>query len=121
MSREPFNPMLVAAAVALAGCAAGKISPYGFAGSGAATAAVGSGSSDNQPNGTLGGLTTSGSSSTDDSDASNNPTMSNQDAPDPNCENGVHTSVSGIVYDPALADPLYNVTVYPRHRVHGAG
>jgi hypothetical protein len=112
MSREPFNPMLVAVAVALAGCAAGKVSPYGFAGSGA-EAAVGSGSSDDQqPNGSLGGLTNSGSSSTGESDASNNPTMSNQDAPDPNCEDGVHTTASGIVYDPALADPLYNVTVY---------
>jgi hypothetical protein len=32
--------------------------------------------------------------------------------PDPNCPAGVHTTVSGIVYDPSLQDPLYNVTVF---------
>ena len=32
--------------------------------------------------------------------------------PDPNCPAGVHTSVSGVVYDPSFQDPLYNVTVF---------
>jgi hypothetical protein len=32
--------------------------------------------------------------------------------PDPNCPSGVHTSVSGVVYDPSLQDPLYNITVF---------
>jgi hypothetical protein len=32
--------------------------------------------------------------------------------PDPNCPAGVHTSVSGVVYDPSLQDPLYNITVF---------
>jgi hypothetical protein len=32
--------------------------------------------------------------------------------PDPNCPAGVHTSVSGLVYDPSFQDPLYNITVF---------
>jgi hypothetical protein len=32
--------------------------------------------------------------------------------PDPNCPPGVHTSVSGLVYDPSFQDPLYNITVF---------
>src|SRR5580658_764773 len=32
--------------------------------------------------------------------------------PDPNCSAGVHTSVSGLVYDPSFQDPLYNITVF---------
>jgi len=32
--------------------------------------------------------------------------------PDPNCPAGVHTSVSGVVYDPSFQDPLYNITVF---------
>jgi hypothetical protein len=34
------------------------------------------------------------------------------DLPDPNCPAGVHTSVSGLVYDPSFQDPLYNITVF---------
>jgi len=33
------------------------------------------------------------------------------DLPDPNCPAGVHTTVSGLVYDPSFQDPLYNITV----------
>jgi hypothetical protein len=31
---------------------------------------------------------------------------------DPNCPSGVHTTVSGTVYDPSLQDPLWNITVF---------
>jgi len=31
---------------------------------------------------------------------------------DPNCGPGVHTTVSGVVYDPAMQDPLFNITVF---------
>jgi hypothetical protein len=31
---------------------------------------------------------------------------------DPNCSAGVHTTVSGVVYDPSFQDPLYNITVF---------
>jgi hypothetical protein len=34
------------------------------------------------------------------------------DLPDPNCPAGVHTTVSGVVYDPAFLNPLYNITVF---------
>jgi len=34
------------------------------------------------------------------------------DLPDPNCPAGVHTTVSGLVYDPSFQDPLYNITVF---------
>jgi hypothetical protein len=34
------------------------------------------------------------------------------DLPDPNCPAGIHTTVSGIVYDPSFQDPLYNITVF---------
>ncbi len=34
------------------------------------------------------------------------------EADDPHCTSGVHTTVSGTVYDPSFQDPLYNITVF---------
>jgi len=42
-----------------------------------------------------------------DADAS-----SDAEAADPNCAPGIHTTVSGVVYDPGLQDPLFNITVF---------
>jgi hypothetical protein len=32
--------------------------------------------------------------------------------PDPNCPGGGNTTISGIVYDPAIQNPLFNITVF---------
>jgi hypothetical protein len=37
---------------------------------------------------------------------------SDAEAADPNCAPGIHTTVSGVVYDPGLQDPLFNITVF---------
>jgi hypothetical protein len=56
-------------------------------------------------NGTLGATNTFGMGGGMDASA-------DADVPDPNCPAGVHTTVSGTVYDPAFQDPLYNITVF---------
>ncbi len=107
MRRQIFDLLRATVVLAVAGCGGGKATPYG-------PGANGSAGSDNQSNGSLGNLGGSGGNSSTSStgDAATNPTMSNQDSPDPNCPSGVHTTLSGVVYDPALQDPLYNITVY---------
>jgi hypothetical protein len=65
----------------------------------------------NGNNGGLGTIVTSGASGGGPGDAGGD-AVAPGDLPDPNCPAGVHTTVSGIVYDPSFQDPLYNITVY---------
>ncbi len=98
-------------AAGLTGCASAK-QPSGFgdgtvSGGGTGT---GSGTSSGSPvaNGQLGSINMPTSSADDGGvDA-----LAPGDLPDPNCPAGVHTTVSGIVYDPSFQDPLYNITVF---------
>jgi hypothetical protein len=46
------------------------------------------------------------------SDGGDSDALAPGDLPDPNCPAGVHTTVSGVVYDPSFQDPLYNITVF---------
>jgi hypothetical protein len=78
--------------------------PGGAAGSGAPGSGNGKG---------LGFVATTGSTGgSSDVDDAGSDALAPGDLPDPNCPAGVHTTVSGLVYDPSFQDPLYNITVF---------
>src|SRR5258708_7628164 len=105
MAREIFNWLGAALIVAVAaGC--GSKHPSGF---GAPPGGGGGGGGSGNSGGGSGLYISPGNGSGSfvvnvlpggDADAS-----SDAEAPDPNCAPGVHTTVSGVVYDPGLQDP----------------
>jgi hypothetical protein len=62
-------------------------------------------------NNEIGFISTSGTIGDFDTDAGTD-AVAPGDLPDPNCPAGVHTTVSGVVYDPSFQDPLFNITVF---------
>jgi hypothetical protein len=65
-----------------------------------------------QGNGPLGSIGQSGVAGGSAADAGGPDGLAPGDLPDPNCPPGIHTTVSGFVYDPSLQDPLYSITVF---------
>jgi hypothetical protein len=123
-------PLAYSAAAACGGLllavsACGSKGGSGFAGgtsanqdNGNGSASTGGGSNGSTGNGvsnngkTIGYISSaSGTGGGDIVDASSD-SIAPGDLPDPNCPAGIHTTVSGLVYDPSFQDPLYNITVF---------
>jgi hypothetical protein len=92
----------------MAGAGSGVVSASGSAAGGGGGVGSGGGAGGGAPvtNGSLGGILMT---AVDDGGPD---ALAPGDLPDPNCPAGVHTTVSGLVYDPSLQDPLYNITVF---------
>ncbi len=76
------------------------------------SSAVGGPGTGTNGNGKLGFIGSTGAGGGGGAEDAGSDAIAPGDLPDPNCPAGVHTTVSGIVYDPALQDPLYNITVF---------
>jgi len=112
MARETLNWLTAVLFVTVAGCSSSK-HMSGFGNDDRGGGASGGGSPSSGGGGTFLAPPTNpstlvvGMMAMDDADAA-----TDAEPMDPNCPPDVHTTVSGVVYDPGFQDPLFNISVF---------
>jgi hypothetical protein len=98
------------AAVAMA-CGSADKSEFGSGANGRSGSSVG-GTGSSGTLGSSGALGTGGSLGSGGASSAGGSASGGGIATDPRCTGGATTTISGTIYDPAILDPLYNITVF---------